>query len=300
MLGVRVVTDHHRRVRVQHVGIREPGVHDPFDQFLVRALHLGGQRDAHALHQRTTRHMRARVQPPARHPRCHRLQRPQLVVRDTAVRPTPSGRRPHRQPYVSLPRPLHRGLEHPRQHQRVVECIVWPQLRDAPMRGQGFQPQVLGAQRQASGQLDRAHHGVDRQLGLGHLGLGGQKSMVERHVVGHQRAAFEHVQQVVGDVGEGRLVGQHSSGKPVHVRRARVDTRIQEADHRAVDGPAGVERQRGQADHPRMARAEARGLDIQDHPARIVLGDRPAPRRLRQLRWRCHTPQNGTQPRQNR
>ena len=59
--------------------------------------------------------------------------------------------------------------------------LIW---RDAPVRGQRLQPQVLGAQVEPAGQLDGAHDGVDRQLGTDQLGLGGQERVVERRRCG--------------------------------------------------------------------------------------------------------------------
>ena len=53
LLGLRLVADHQRRLGVDGVGVGQPGVQDPLDEFLVGARHLGRQRHPHALHQRS-------------------------------------------------------------------------------------------------------------------------------------------------------------------------------------------------------------------------------------------------------
>ena len=52
LFGFGLVADHQRRLRVDGVGVGQPGVQDPLDELLVGAVHLGRQRHAHALHQR--------------------------------------------------------------------------------------------------------------------------------------------------------------------------------------------------------------------------------------------------------
>ena len=143
-----------------------------------------------------------------------------------------------------------------------------PLLHHAPVRGERLQPQVVDAEVQPAGQLDRAHHVVDGKLGVGELGLGGQERVVERDVVRDQRAPAQHLDHVTDDVGELRLVLQHRGGQPVHVGGAGVDAGIEQADNGLLDPAVGVEAERREADDPRLARPETRGLDVDDGPAR--------------------------------
>ena len=183
----------------------------------------------------------------------------------------------HRQPDVALARPLERRRQHAGQHQRVVEGVVRPFLGHPPVRREGLQPQIVDAQIQPPGQLDRAHDGVDGKLGVGELGLRGEERVVERDVVRHQRAAAQHLDHVTGDVGELRLVFQHGGGQAVHVGGTRVDAGVEQADDGLLDAAVGVEAEHRQADDPRLTRAKARGLDIDDGPAPVRLAGRPTP-----------------------
>ena len=205
------------------------------------------------------------------------LQRAQLLVGDLAVGPPPplTGRTGS-QTLRSL-RPDQRGLEDLGEHQRVVERVVRPHLADAPVRGQRLQPQVLAAEVEPAGQLDRAHHGVDRQLHLGQFGLGGQERVVEADVVGHQGASAQHVDQVGSDVGEARLARRASRRSGRAHGWARVDTGIQQGGDAALDVAVVTEGQCGDADDAGLPRPEAGRLDVDDSPARAGFGCRPAP-----------------------
>ena len=176
---------------VHGVGVRQPGVHDPLDEFLVRAVDLCRQRDPHALHQRPARDEPARVGVRAGHPRRQHLQRPQLLMCHLAVGPLAPRQRAHRQPHLAFAGAHQHRLEDLREHHRIVEGVVRLHLRDAPVRGKCLQPQVLGTQLESAGQFDGAHGGVDGQFRVDHLGLGGQERVVEPDVVGHQGAAPE-------------------------------------------------------------------------------------------------------------
>ncbi len=84
----------------------------------------------------------------------------------------------------------------------VVECIVRPLLGHTPMRGKCLQPQIVDAKLQPAGQLDRAHDEVNREFGLGDLGLRSEKRIVERDIVRDQSAPAQHVDNLTGDIGE--------------------------------------------------------------------------------------------------
>lgn len=142
---------------------------------------------------------------------------------DVAVGPAAPAHLAQRQPDLAVTGPGQGGLEDLRQHQRVVEGIVGLHLAHAPMRGQRLQPQVLRAQGQPPGQLDRAHHAVDRQFRANQLGFGRQEAVVEAHVVGHQGAAPQDVTHLVDDVAEGRLALQHLGRQSVHMGGPGID-----------------------------------------------------------------------------
>lgn len=73
-----------------------------------------------------------------------------------------------------------------------------------------------------AGQLDRAHDEVNREFGLGDLGLRSEKRIVERDIVRDQSAPAQHVDNLTGDIGELWLVIEHGGGQAVHVGGARV------------------------------------------------------------------------------
>ena len=150
-------------------------------------------------------------------------------------------------------------------------------LADSPVRRQRIQPQVLGAQPEPAGQLDRAHHGVDGQFDAGELRLGGQKGVVEAHIVSDQRAATQHVDQVGDNVTETRLIGQHLGGQAVHVGGTGIDAGIEQGGDAAFDVAVVAERQGREADDARLAWSETGRLDIDDDPARAGFGSRPTP-----------------------
>ena len=111
----------------------------------------------------------------------------------------------------------------------------------------------------------------------GQFGLGGQERVVEADVVGDQGAAAQHLDQIGGDVGEGRLAGEHLGGQAVHVGGPGVDTGIQQAGDAALDVAVVADRQCGDADDAGLPWPEAGRLDVDDRPARAGLGCRPAP-----------------------
>ena len=152
-----------------------------------------------------------------------------------------------------------------------------PHLADTPVRRQRLQPQVLGAQLEPAGQLDRAHHGVDGQLDAEELGLGGQEGVVEADIVGDQGASTQHVDQLTDDVAETRLIGQHLGGQAVHVGGTGIDAGVEQGGDAAFDVAVVAERQGREADDARLAWSEAGRLDIDDDPARAWFGSRPAP-----------------------
>lgn len=84
------------------------------------------------------------------------------------------------------------------------------------------QPQIVDAKLQPAGQLDRAHDEVNREFGLGDLGLRSEKRIVERDIVRDQSAPAQHVDNLTGDIGELWLVIEHGGGQAVHVGGARV------------------------------------------------------------------------------
>ena len=109
------------------------------------------------------------------------------------------------------------------------------------------------------------------------LGLGGQERVVEADVVGDQGAPAQHLDQLLGDVGETGLAGQHLGGQAVHVGGPGIDTGVEQAVDTALDVAVVAERQRRDADDAGLAWSEAGRLDIDDRPARAGFGSRPAP-----------------------
>ena len=159
------------------------------------------------------------------------------------------------------------------------------------MPGEGFQPQIVQAQVESPGEFHRAHDVVDGQCGRCEFGFGSQERIVELGVVGDHRAAGHQLGEVGGDVGERRLILQHLRREAVHVRGTGVHARVEQTDHRVLDIPVVIERQRGNAQYPGMTRPKARGLHINDDPASTCLAGRPAP-------GMAHVRKNGTRPRQ--
>jgi hypothetical protein len=95
--------------------------------------------------------------------------------------------------------------------------------------------------------------------------------------VGDQGATVQQLDDIGGDIGEGRLVLQHLGRQAVDVGGTGIDAGIEQADHGMFDAPLGVQRQRGQADDAGVTRPETRGLDVDDHPAipRLAGGSTP-------------------------
>ncbi len=151
------------------------------------------------------------------------------------------------------------------------------QLRDTPVRGKCFQPQVLGAQLESAGQFDGAHGGVYGQLRVDHLGLGGQERVIEPDVVRHQSAATEQIDQIADDVGEAGLALQHLGGQPVDMGRSGIDSGVEQCVEAPFDVAVVAQSQRRDADDPGMSWVETRGLHVDDGPARAVFGCRAAP-----------------------
>ena len=77
------------------------------------------------------------------------------------------------------------------------------------MPGKGFQPEVVQAQIEPTGEFDRAHRGVDGQNRVGQFGFRGQERVVEGGVVGYQGASVHQCREVVGDIGKRRLILEH-------------------------------------------------------------------------------------------
>ena len=70
-----------------------------------------------------------------------------------------------------------------------------------------------------------------------------------------QRAPADELDDVADDLAELRLVLEHLGGQPVDVGRARIDARIEQADHGLFDATVGVERQHREADDAGADRA---------------------------------------------
>ncbi len=198
-------------------------------------------------------------------------------MRGLAIGPGASSHLAHWQPGPAFEGARQRRLEDLGKHLRVIQRIVWPHLRHAPMRCERLEPQVLDAEVESAREFDRAHGGVDRQFGADQLGLGGQEGVIERHVVGHQGAASEHTDEFVDDVGERRLARQHVGRQPVHVRRPGIDTGIEQAGEAALDVAVVAHRQSSDADDACLPRAETRRLDVDDRPACTGCGGWPTP-----------------------
>lgn len=90
------------------------------------------------------------------------------------------------------------------------------------MRGERLQSKIVNAELQPPAQLDRAHDGVYRQLGPGHLSLGGQERIVECDIVCHQRATTQQLNNITDDVGELWLIFEHAGRQPVDVSGPRI------------------------------------------------------------------------------
>ena len=71
----------------------------------------------------------------------------------------------------------------------------------------------------------------------------------------------------VDDVAERRLTRQHLGRQPVHVRRPRIDTGIEQGGEAALDVAVVAHRQRRDADDACLPRTETRRLDVDDRPS---------------------------------
>ena len=140
-------------------------------------------------------------------------------------------------------------------------------LADSPVSRQRLQAQVGQAEIEPSGQLDGAHHVLDRQFDVHQLGLGGQKRVVEPDVVGDQRAPPQHLDEVGRHVTEGRLTGQHLGGQAVHMGGTGVDAGVQQAVQALLDVAVVAESQRRDTDDARLTGPETRRLDVHHSPA---------------------------------
>ena len=205
------------------------------------------------------------------------LQRAQLLVGDSAVRPASPRQRPHRQPDLALARPHQHRLEDLSQHQRVVERVVRPHLV-MPQCAASVSSRRLSVPSSSRRASSTVHITVSiGSSAVDQLGLGGQEGVVEADVVGHQRAAPQQLDQVADDVGEPRLALQHLGGQPVHMGGPRVDAGIEQAVDAALDVAVVAEGQRGDADDAGLPGPEAGRLDVDDGPACAGFGCRPAP-----------------------
>ena len=145
------------------------------------------------------------------------------------------------------------------------------------MAGQRLQPQVVGAQFEAAGQLHRAHHRVDRQFRPDHFGFGGQERVVEAHVVGDEGAAAQQIPEVADDVAETRLPFEHVGSQTVHMGGPGIDAGVEQAVEAALDVAVVAEGQCCDADDPSLPGAESGRLHVDDGPACAGFGCRPAP-----------------------
>ena len=265
---VRLVADHQRGLRVDGVGVGQPRVHDPLDELLVGAGHLGRQRHPHALHQRPAADEPARVEIRARQPRRQHLQRAQLLVGDLAVRPRRrvTGRT---------------GSQTLRSRARTSTGLrIWASTIASSSASCGFiwrdaqcAASVSSRRFSVPSSSRRVSSTVHITVSIGQLrpdqfGLGGQERVVEADVVGDERAVLQHVDQVADDVAEARLALEHFGGQAVHMGGPGVDAGVEQRVEAALDVAVVAERQGGDADDAGLPGAEAGGLDVDDGPAR--------------------------------
>jgi hypothetical protein len=233
---------------------------EPLHQARPRLPGGPGDHQLHPLHERGAGGPAARVAPRARwrrHPR-----RP-------ARRALP-GRVDHRQRQAEPGGEQQAVRQHPGEHLQVVVGVVRPLLRDAPVLGEGAEPVVGHVEAEPPAQREGAQPLLHRQREAGPLRLGGQEAVVEGGVVGDQDAAVEHLVQLRGDLGEPGCPGEAVPGQAVDVHGAGVAAGVDQGGEARPDGTAGgVERERGDAQHPVAVRVQARGLDVHHRP-RVV------------------------------
>ena len=95
--------------------------------------------------------------------------------------------------------------------------------------------------------------------------------------MGDEGAAAQHLEQLGGDVGEARLVGEHLGGQAVHVGWPRIDTGVEQSGDAVFDVAVVADREDRDADDAGLPWAEPGRLDVDDRPARAGFGSRPAP-----------------------
>ncbi len=115
------------------------------------------------------------------------------------------------------------------------------------------------------------------QLGADQFSLGGQERIVEPDVVGDERATLQELDQIADDVAKGGLALQHLGGQAVHMGGTRVDAGVEQRVEALLDVAVVAKSKGGDADDAGLPGAEARGLDVDDGPARAGFGCRPAP-----------------------
>ena len=239
---------------------------------------LGTQRHPHALHQRLTGDERTGIEPVTRLTRRHGLERAQFVVCHTAIGPALTGGLADREPRSPFPRTVKHLRQHLGQHSSVVIGVMGLELLDAPMRGEGFQPQIGRIQVETPGQLNRAHHRLGGQLGAGQFGLRRQERVVEPDVMGDQCPASQQRDEVGDDIGELGLSLQHLRSQAVHVGGARINTRIQQTHHTVGDASVGIQRQRRDTNDTRPTWLKAGSLQVNHYPLGAVVGRLPPDR----------------------
>src|SRR5688572_25485523 len=161
---------------------------------------------------------------------------------------------------------------------------------------------VLAARVRLARHLQRVAHGADgaHARAADALELGVEEGDVEGRVVDQELRALHELEELVGDVGEARLVGEVFRGHAVHLARGEVDRAlgIQEAVELAPGRPALEELEAGELDDAvPLGGLEARGLGVEDDaPHRIDSTPRLASASARSLpswpewpRTQCHS-----------
>ncbi len=144
-------------------------------------------------------------------------------------------------------------------------------LRDSPVLGQRAQLEVVGTQLETAGELDRAHHRLNRQHDTGHGRFGSQERIVECDVVGHQYSALKQPNQIGGDVDETGAAFQHVTGQAMNLCRPRIHTGIEQTHNRLLNDAARRHGKGGKTYHPRCRRMQTRCLDVDDSPTTMAI-----------------------------
>ena len=279
LFGLGLVADHQRGFRVDGVGVGQPGVHNPLDELLVGAGHLGRQRDPHALHQRSARD---EAGPGSRYGHGSR-DASIFSGRSSSCVTWPLG---HRRRSTDR-----NGNQTLRSRARTSAGLrIWASTSASSSASCGFIWLIPQCAASVSSRMlstpsssRRASSTVHMTLSTGssrpgQLGLGGQERVVEGRRCGRRgcgRAAPRHSSPATS--AKQGCACKHLGGQAVHVGGAGIDAGVEQGGDAVFDVAVVADRQGRDADDAGLPWPEAGRLDVDDRPARAGFGSRPAP-----------------------